>query len=125
MIRKKETTGSAFRGARGTLALAAVFALAVAGCSSSSSAGSSGGTQVSASAKQTIVFATQGLGSEGTATEAAVKAFEKANPNITVSILSLSPVSDVALQQLQQRFIAGAGTPDVITTDVVWPATFA
>src|SRR5712691_241292 len=125
MIRKKETTGSAFRGARGTLALAAVFALAVAGCSSSSSPNSPTAGQVSPTAKQTIVFATQGLGGEGVATEAAVKAFEKANPNITVQILSLSPVSDVALQQLQQRFIAGSGTPDVITTDVVWPATFA
>jgi multiple sugar transport system substrate-binding protein len=124
MIRKKEIPGSAFRGARGKLAVVAVLAAAAAGCSGSSS-GTSASSQVPASAKQTIVFATQGLGSEGTATQAAVKAFEKANPNITVSILSLSPISDVALQQLQQRFIAGSGTPDVITTDVVWPATFA
>ena len=87
MIRKKELPGSAFRGARGTLALAAVVALAVAGCGSSGS-GSSASTQVPATAKQTIVFATQGLGSEGTATQAAVKAFEKANPNIKVSILN-------------------------------------
>jgi multiple sugar transport system substrate-binding protein len=80
---------------------------------------------VPASAKQTIVFATQGLGGEGSASKAAVAAFEKANPNIKVSILSLSPVGDVALQQLQQRFISGASTPDVITSDVIWPATFA
>ncbi len=127
-MRKKERSGSAYRGARTGLVAVAVFAvITAAGCggSGSGSGGSSGATQVPGTAKQTIVFATQGLGSEGTATEAAVKAFEKANPNIKVSILSLSPVSDVALQQLQQRFIAGSGTPDVITSDVVWPATFA
>lgn len=126
-MRQKDGSGTVSGGRRAALALAAVVAVAVAaaGCSSSSNAGSSGAKQVSASATQTIVFATQGLGSEGTATQAAVAAFEKANPNIKVSILSLSPVSDVALQQLQQRFISGSSTPDVITSDVVWPATFA
>jgi multiple sugar transport system substrate-binding protein len=105
-------------------AAAAAVGLAAAGCGgSSTSAGT--GAQVPASASQTIVFATQGLGGEGTATKAAVSAFEKANPKIKVTLLPLSPVSDVALQQLQQRFISGATTPDVITTDVVWPATFA
>jgi multiple sugar transport system substrate-binding protein len=103
------------------VAVTAVLGLA-AGCSSSNSGANK---QVPASAKQTIVFATQGLGSEGTATDAAVKAFEAANPNIHVSILALSPVSDVAYQQLTQRFIAGSGTPDVITSDVIWPSTFA
>jgi trehalose/maltose transport system substrate-binding protein len=110
---------------RAVAAVAGVAAagLAAAGCGSGGS--SSAGKQVPASASQTIVFATQGLGGEGTATKAAVSAFEKANPKIKVQILSLSPVSDVALQQLQQRFISGSGTPDVITSDVVWPATFA
>ncbi|MBO0774843.1 MAG: ABC transporter substrate-binding protein [Actinobacteria bacterium] len=111
-------------------ALAAVAAtaaagLAAAGCGGGGSSGSGAAKQVPASASQTIVFATQGLGGEGTATKAAVSAFEKANPKIKVSILNLSPVSDVALQQLQQRFISGSSTPDVITSDVVWPATFA
>lgn len=103
------------------VAITAVLGLA-AGCGSSNSGGAA---QVPASARQTIVFATQGLGSEGTATNAAVKAFEAANPKIHVSILPLSPTSDVAYQQLTQRFIAGSGTPDVITTDVIWPSTFA
>ena len=31
----------------------------------------------------------------------------------------------MALQQLQHYFIAGSATPDVITTDVTWPSTFA
>lgn len=103
-------------------AISAALALAAAGCGSS---GSGGGGQVSASAKQTIVFATQGLGSEGSATTAAVQAFEKLHPNITVQILNLSPTSDVAFEQLTQRFTAGSATPDVITSDVIWPAQFA
>jgi multiple sugar transport system substrate-binding protein len=98
-------------------------ALAAAGCSSSGSG--SAGKQVPASAKQTIEFATQGLGAEGTATQAAVKAFEKLHPNITIKILTLSPTADVAYQQLTQRFTAGSSTPDVITSDVIWPVTFA
>jgi multiple sugar transport system substrate-binding protein len=110
------------------VAVCAAAALGLAACGSSGSGGSgssSAGKQIGAGAKQTIVFATQGLGGEGTATKAAVAAFEKLHPNITVSILSLSPTSDVALQQLQHYFIAGSSTPDVITTDVTWPATFA
>jgi multiple sugar transport system substrate-binding protein len=99
-----------------------VAGLAACGSSSSSPPASS---QVAASAKQTIVFATQGLGTEGTATANAVKAFEKIHPNIKVTILSLSPTSDVAEQQLEHYFIAGSATPDVVTTDVTWPATFA
>jgi multiple sugar transport system substrate-binding protein len=104
------------------VAVGTSVALAAAGCSSG---GSSAGKQVPASATQTIVFATQGLGAEGTATAAAVKAFEKLHPNIHVSILTLSPTSDVAYQQLTQRFTAGSSTPDVITSDVIWPTTFA
>jgi multiple sugar transport system substrate-binding protein len=103
------------------VAVGTAAALAGAGCSSSGAAGK----QVPASAKQTIVFATQGLGAEGTATQAAVKAFEKLHPNITVSILTLSPTADVAYQQLTQHFTAGSSTPDVITSDVIWPSTFA
>ncbi|HYK28300.1 MAG TPA: ABC transporter substrate-binding protein [Streptosporangiaceae bacterium] len=105
--------------------LVAAAGLLVAGLAACGSSGSSSGGQVSASAKQTIVFATQGLGSEGTATKTAVTAFEKLHPNIKVQILSLSPTSDVAFEQLTQRFTAGSSTPDVITSDVIWPAQFA
>jgi len=105
--------------------LVAAVGLLVAGLAACGSSGSSSGGQVSASANQTIVFATQGLGSEGTATKTAVTAFEKLHPNIKVQILSLSPTSDVAFEQLTQRFTAGSSTPDVITSDVIWPAQFA
>ncbi len=111
------------RAAAVAVAIGTAASLAAAGCSSSGSGPA--GKQVPASARQTIVFATQGLGAEGTATQAAVKAFEKIHPKIHVTILTLSPTSDVAYQQLTQRFTAGSSTPDVITSDVIWPVTFA
>jgi trehalose/maltose transport system substrate-binding protein len=111
------------RAAAIAVAVGTAVSLAAAGCGSSGSGAA--GKQVPASATQTIVFATQGLGAEGTATQAAVKAFEKIHPNIKVTILTLSPTSDVAYQQLTQRFTAGSSSPDVITSDVIWPVTFA
>jgi multiple sugar transport system substrate-binding protein len=104
------------------LAACGLLIIGLAACGSSPSSTSN---QVAAGAKQTIVFATQGLGSEGTATAAAVKAFEKLHSNIKVQILNLSPTSDVAFEQLTQRFTANSSTPDVITSDVIWPAQFA
>jgi multiple sugar transport system substrate-binding protein len=107
-----------------TAAVACAVALAAAGCSSSNSS-SSASNQVAASAQQTIVFATAGLGTEGTATKTAIAGFERLHPNIKVSILNLSSDSTVAQQQEEHYFLAGASTPDVVYTDVVWPATFA
>ncbi|MHB1712973.1 MAG: extracellular solute-binding protein, partial [Acidimicrobiales bacterium] len=107
-----------------TLAAVAAVGLVAAGCASSSPAPSAS-SQVPLSAKQTIVFSTQGLGLEGTATTAAVNAFEKANPNITVKIQTLSSSSNVALEQQQQAFMAGSSTPDVLNVDVIRPAEYA
>jgi trehalose/maltose transport system substrate-binding protein len=104
------------------VAVVAAAALA-AGCGSSSS--STASSQVSASAKQTIVFATAGLGTEGTATKAAIAGFEKLHSNIKVNILNLSSNSTVAQQQEEHYFLAGSSTPDVVYTDVIWPSTFA
>jgi multiple sugar transport system substrate-binding protein len=87
--------------------------------------GSSGSGGVSGASSGTIVFATQGLGTEGDATNKAVAAFQQANPSIKVQILNLSPTANTAYQQLTQRFISGSSTPDVATSDVIWPATFA
>ena len=98
---------------------AAVVAVLVA------SACGGGGGGGGGSASGPIVFATQGLGSEGDATKAAVADFEKANPDIHVNILTLSPTANDAYTQLTQRFAANSATPDVITSDVIWPATFA
>src|SRR3984957_17389584 len=98
----------------------AALSLALAACSSSGSA-----KPVSANAKQTIVFAESGLGTEGQETQKAIDGFEKANPNITVKVDVLSPDSTTYLSQLEHSFIAGATTPDVFESDVTYPAKFA
>ncbi|HZE04103.1 MAG TPA: extracellular solute-binding protein [Solirubrobacteraceae bacterium] len=110
-----------------SLALFGLVSLGVAACGSGngSSSSSSAAAQAGSSGKQTIVFAESGLGTEGKQTQKAVNAFEKANPNIKVSIDVLSPNSTTYLQQLQQHFIAGSSTPDVLESDVTYPAKFA
>jgi multiple sugar transport system substrate-binding protein len=87
--------------------------------------GSSGGKPVSGSAKQTIVFAEAGLGTEGMQTQKAINAFEQANPNITVKVDVLSSDSTTYLSQLEHSFTAGSSTPDVFESDVTYPAKFA
>ncbi|HSZ41076.1 MAG TPA: extracellular solute-binding protein [Trebonia sp.] len=101
-----------------TIATAGLVAGAAA-CSSSSS------SSVAASAKQTIVFAESGLGTEGQQTQVAINAFEKANPNIKVTVQVLSSDSTTYLSQLEHDFIAGSSTPDVFESDVTYPAKFA
>ena len=107
----------------GALLAVAGLVLAVSACGSSSK--SSTAKSVSASAKQTISFALNGLGSEGEATEVAVKNFEKANPNIKVKVEILSSNSTTYLQQLQTRFEGGSKSPDLFESDVTYPAKFA
>jgi multiple sugar transport system substrate-binding protein len=102
--------------------LLSAFAVAAAACGSSAAKTGAG---ASSNAKQTITFAESGLGTEGKQTAKAIKAFEKANPNIKVNIDVLSPNSTTYLQQLEQRFIAGSSTPDVLESDVTYPAKFA
>ncbi|MGB6772106.1 MAG: extracellular solute-binding protein [Candidatus Dormiibacterota bacterium] len=86
--------------------------------------GAAAGSPVSAASKQTITFAESGLGSEGAQTQKAINDFQKANPNIKVNILVLSPNSTTYLQQLEDRFIAGSSSPDVMESDVTYPAKF-
>ena len=73
----------------------------------------------------TIVYATQGLGAEEAATNTAIAGFEKANPGIKVKYLLLSSNTTDALQQLTEDFISGSSTPDVIESDIIYPAQFA
>ncbi len=80
---------------------------------------------MASSAKQTIVFAESGLGTEGEQTQTAINGFEKANPNIKVKIDVLSSDSTTYLAQLEHSFIAGSTTPDVFESDVTYPAKFA
>ncbi len=99
---------------------AVALAVGAAACGSSGSSSS-----VAATAKQTIVFAESGLGTEGQQTQVAINAFEKANPNIKVTVQVLSPDSTTYLSQLEHDFIAGSSTPDVFESDVTYPAKFA
>jgi multiple sugar transport system substrate-binding protein len=111
----------------GRLARRAAYLAAIAGLLGSAAACSSSGapaTQTSAAAKQTIIFATDGLGAEGAATTAAIKGFEAQYPNITVSVLNLDSSANNQYQQLTQRFQAGTGL-DVIDGDVTWAPAFA
>jgi multiple sugar transport system substrate-binding protein len=73
----------------------------------------------------TIVYATQGLGAEESATNTAIAGFEKANPGIKVKYLLLSSNTTDALQQLTEDFVSGSSTPDVIESDIIYPAEFA
>jgi multiple sugar transport system substrate-binding protein len=99
---------------------AVALAAGAAACSSSGTTPS-----VSASASQTIVFAESGLGTEGQQTQVAINAFERANPNIKVTIQVLSSDSTTYLSQLEHDFISGSSTPDVFESDVTYPAKFA
>jgi multiple sugar transport system substrate-binding protein len=111
---------------RRTTAAAAVMTVGLMAALGLTACGSSGsGAGTAASSKQTIVFATAGLGTEGDATKAAITGFEKAHPNIKVQIQNLSSSSTTAQTQEQQAFAAGSSTPDIVYTDVTWPATFA
>jgi trehalose/maltose transport system substrate-binding protein len=105
---------------------AAALATGVAACSSGSGSTAGGSTaSAAANAKQTIVFAESGLGTEGEQTQVAINAFEKANPNIKVQVQVLSSDSTTYLSQLEHDFISGSSTPDVFESDVTYPAKFA
>src|SRR3984885_5973082 len=110
-------------GRRQALAMTAALAAAALGLAACGSSG--GGKPVAGSAKQTIVFAESGLGTEGQQTPAAISAFEKANPNIKVKIDVLSSDSTTYLSQLENSFTAGSATPDVFESDVTYPAEYA
>ena len=102
-----------------------VGAVALAAGAAACSSGGGSTSSVAASAPQTIVFAESGLGTEGQQTQLAINAFEKANPNIKVSIQVLSPNSTTYLSSLEHDFISGSSTPDVFESDVTYPAKFA
>jgi multiple sugar transport system substrate-binding protein len=103
----------------------AIAAAAVALTAGAAACSSSSSSSVAGSAKQTIVFAEAGLGTEGQQTQKAINEFEAANPNIKVTIQVLSSDSTTYLSQLEHDFIAGSATPDVFGSDVTYPAKFA
>lgn len=126
MVRRATRTS---RARAGTIAGVAALALAASACggggsSTTTTAGTSKGTSPGAK-PVTIQFAQSGLGTEGDATQAAITSFEKANPDIHVRLVGLSSDSTTYLQQIEQRFISGSTTPDVLESDVTYPAKFA
>jgi len=52
-------------------------------------------------------------------------AFHRANPDVRVDLLYMSPTTDIALQQVSVRFGAGVSDPDVVQADIAWIATLA
>jgi multiple sugar transport system substrate-binding protein len=102
------------------VAAAALLSLSAAACSSGGSS-----TQQSGSASQTITFAISGLGSEGQYTQKQVSDFEKANPNIKVTVEVLSSNSTVFLSQVNNSFASGSPTPDLVESDITYTAKWA
>ncbi|HEU5001247.1 MAG TPA: extracellular solute-binding protein [Actinomycetota bacterium] len=105
--------------------MAVTIVLVATACGKSTTKGSGGATTGSSAGTTTIEFAESGLGTEGQQTQAAINAFQQANPNIKVKIDALSSDSTQYLTQLEQSFVAGSSTPDVFESDVTYPAKFA
>jgi trehalose/maltose transport system substrate-binding protein len=113
-----------------TAMVGAVGALALAGCSSSSStSAASGGATQSASGSATsgtIVWSASPIaGSGATDTRTVlINAFEKLYPNIHVTLVSAPTNTDTNRATLATEISGGATTPDVFMGDVIWPAQF-
>jgi multiple sugar transport system substrate-binding protein len=105
---------------------ASAGALAVAGCSSSGSSGSSAVPSASGSASGTIVWSASPIaGSGATDTRTVlINAFEKAYPSIKVTLVSAPTNTDTNRATLATEISGGSSTPDVFMGDVIWPAQF-
>lgn len=127
------------RGGRWQLAaVLAVGALGLAGCSSSSSSTSSAistSTAVSGEGASTAPGnATSGtvvwwaspitITKFGDTRTVLINAFEKAYPNIHVTLVSAPTSTDTNRATLATQISGGSATPDVFMGDVIWPAQF-
>jgi multiple sugar transport system substrate-binding protein len=106
--------------------VASAGALAVTGCSSSSSSGSSAVPSATGSASGTIVWSASPIaGSGATDTRTVlINAFEKAYPSIHVTLVSAPTNTDTNRATLATEISGGSATPDVFMGDVIWPAQF-
>jgi multiple sugar transport system substrate-binding protein len=115
----------------------AVGALAVAGCSSSSSSSSSGSSSttapVSGGSSSAAGNATSGtvnwwaspINTSGKdVRQVLITDFEKAYPNIHVTLTSAPTSTDTNRATLATTISGGSATPDVFMGDVIWPAQF-
>jgi multiple sugar transport system substrate-binding protein len=120
------------------VALGAVGALAAVGCSSSSSSttGSSSSTTAPVSGEGSSTApgnATSGtvnwwaspINTSGTdVRQVLISDFEKAYPNIHVTLTSAPTSTDTNRATLATDISGGSATPDVFMGDVIWPAQF-
>jgi multiple sugar transport system substrate-binding protein len=106
--------------------VASAGALAVTGCSSSGSSGSSAVPSATGSASGTIVWSASPIaGSGATDTRTVlINAFEKAYPSIHVTLVSAPTNTDTNRATLATEISGGSATPDVFMGDVIWPAQF-
>ena len=139
MVRARSFRYPGGRGGRWQLAaVVAVGALGLAGCSSSSSSSSSPtstSTAVSGEGSSTAPgTATSGsivwwaspitITKYGDTRTVLINAFEKAYPNIHVSLVSAPTSTDTNRATLATQISGGSATPDVFMGDVIWPAQF-
>ena len=115
----------------------AVGALAAAGCSSSTS-GSTGSVNTASASAPASAGAAPGNATSGTVNWWAspintsgtdvrtvlISDFEKAYPNIHVSLTSAPTSTDTNRATLVTDISGGSSTPDVFMGDVIWPAQF-
>jgi multiple sugar transport system substrate-binding protein len=118
-------------------ALVAVGALTAAGCSSSSSSGTSATSSSTASVASGTSTA-PGNATSGTINwwaspintsgkdvrQVLISDFEKAYPNIKVTLTSAPTDTDTNRATLATDISGGSATPDVFMGDVIWPAQF-
>jgi len=116
----------------------AVGALAVAGCSSSNSSSGSSGTGSSTAPVTGGSSSAPGNATSGSITwwaspintsgkdvrQVLISDFEKAYPNIHVTLTSAPTSTDTNRATLVTDISGGSSTPDVFMGDVIWPAQF-
>jgi multiple sugar transport system substrate-binding protein len=144
MSRRRQSMVFMRRGGVGA-ALAAAGVLALAACgssggsSSSTSTGALGGSTSSSTAVAAPTSSASGSATSGDIVWSAsplsgtgandartvlINAFEKAYPNIHVSLVSAPTDTDTNRATLATTISGGSSTPDVFMGDVIWPAQF-
>jgi multiple sugar transport system substrate-binding protein len=129
MVRARSVRGSRSRvGSRWLLAGLAVVvgSLSAAGCSSSSSPSASAPAATGSATSGTIVWSASPITTTkyGDTRTVLISAFEKAYPNIHVTLVSAPTNTDTNRATLATEISGGSSTPDVFMGDVIWPAQF-
>jgi multiple sugar transport system substrate-binding protein len=106
----------------GTVAVAAAAMIALSGCAVGSTGGGSGADAKLSDKPVTISLYWWGAGARATATEKAVKLFEKEHPNVTVKLQSTDWGS---YWDKLATTVAGGNAPDVMQFDQLYVASYA